>query len=549
MDTSDALRQVKVAWDGRDAAAVVAHCREILEFDPDSEFALRFLARAAPLTEDWSILSDAGIALARRRPSEAFNAARHLSRAGYILQAAQIFSEIDIGPDWFNARAAEAAAKESLSLLKVGMSAAASGDERFARICWIAGARLNPTNRIFQERLLSLANAALQAARREDPARDPVAYIAAWREVLSLRTDDLDAAKRVARACDMSESPEECVRAWLHVLAIEPDDPAAKIKLRRLALQGQLDVVIQGLVELGRDELGDPLICELREAQREKANKLHERATKERLREAIGYARSLDREAAPRKYIEAWKDVLVADPKSLVAANKVISAARHLQDQGELASGLITVIDITGGDESLALRLAKAALRAGCEEQAVKTLARHGLMDPAVPHILSLRKRVLRTCRIALRSGDFATALTSFKALASADAFDTELLALQPTLLKKAAASARTAEKSGDLAAAVPLALEVLEIEPGQPLALGIAVRDLSRQRRYKDVVEYCGPRVGVGPDYSAVQRLLIRAQEMLTSTREHRVNGSDILPAAQRLQRANSAVDHSLTE
>jgi tetratricopeptide (TPR) repeat protein len=515
METREALRRIKAAWDNADAVSVSVDCRELLELEPDSEFALRYLARAAALTEDWSDVFSAGLALASRRPAEAFSAARKLNKAGFTLQAARIFSELRIGPDWFSAKVADTAAKEAMGLLKAGTAASARGDDSLAKACWVAGAHISPTSKVFPERLLLLAKAALEETRQQDLSLNPVAYIAAWREVLSLQPKHVGAATRIAKAYDVTEKREDSVRAWLQVIAIEPENGTAVAKLLRLAKLGHADLVIRGLSELGRDEVSDPLVAQLRRARDDQANKLHERATKERYRETLLHARTVDRDAAPRKYLEAWKDVLVADPNNQIAANKIVGVANRLHDYAELADGLIVLMDITGGDHLMAVRLAKTALRAGSEEQALGALARHGAADFSVTPIANLRKRVIRTFRISMRQSELGVALACFKALTIADGADPEIEALKPTVVKKVVSEARTAEKSGDFAKAVPLANEALAIDPFNPLALAIVARDLSRHRRYRDVIRLCESCVKSGPEYAALWPLLSRAIEM----------------------------------
>jgi tetratricopeptide (TPR) repeat protein len=229
-------------------------------------------------------------------------------------------------------------------------------------------------------------------------------------------------------------------------------------------------------------------------------------------------ANAVDREAEPRQYLDAWKEVLAADPEHVSAARKIVSVARALGDYPELVEGQIALLEFTPDDAALRERLLAAAPRAGKEQRALECLARIGLEQLPADKIEGLRKRVAAACKRALSESSFELALTNFRTLVLAGDDHPSIEPLQIALVKKCVSSAREAEKEGDLAVAVPLAEQILEIVPDQPVALKIVARELLRQRRFSDLVEFCGPRVKPGPEYEAVQHLIERATEKLAT-------------------------------
>ena len=508
-EVGQSVNAIKTAWNEKNYERVAIECRKLLEHEPENVYGLIYLARAAAYTADWPDVVHAGWALTRRSPRDAFTAARKLNHAGQVLEAARIFSDIEIRSDWFDAKVADLAWKEGASLLKSGLDAANMNDIESAKIIWMAGVRIAPRSQPLRERVSEFALEARDVARSQDLDRDPVAYINAWREVLWFNPSDVIAATKIARASER-DNEKEAITAWLRVLAIDPNHETANERIRKLVRRNDLeDHAIRAMVELGRDENSDPLIAEFAENRDSKASAALEKVLKVRRREALYRARIVDRETDPRGYLEAWKTVLVLNPADLGAAKKVISCANGLKDYSELVEGLIAHLDITPGEAALGVRLASAALRAGQEERALEYLARHGMADLSVRQIESLQKRVLRACKNALRALDFEHALSCFRALALADDQHPAVEALRPTLAKRAASNAKEAERQGNLVAAVPLAEKVLQIVPDQPLALTIVARDLWRHRRFGDLVELCASRVKPGPEYASVQKLL----------------------------------------
>jgi tetratricopeptide (TPR) repeat protein len=508
-EVGQTVNAIKTAWNAKNFERVAAECRKLLEHEPENVYGLIYLARAASHTGDWPDVVHAAWALTRRSPRDAFIAARKLNHAGQVLEAARIFSDLEIRSDWFDARLADLAWKDAISLLRAGQAAADMKDFESAKVIWMAGLRIAPRSQLLRDRVSAFGLEARNVARKQDLEKDPVAYINAWREVLWFNPADVTAATRIARALE-KDNPKDAVAAWIRLLVIDRDHEAANERVRRLVKRNDLeDHAIRAMVELGWDETTDPLIRELAESRNAKASAALEKTLKARRREAQSRARVVDLETDPRGYLEAWKTVLVLHPDNLGAARRVISSARVLKDYSELAEGLIAHLEITPGDTSMGLRLASAALRAGQEERALEYLARHGMADPSARQVVNLRRRVLRACRNALQAFDFDHALSCFRALELASPEDPTVEALRPSLARKAALNAKEAEREGNLVAAVPLAEKVLQIVPDQPIALTIVARDLWRHRRFGDLVELCSSRIKPGPEYASVQKLL----------------------------------------
>jgi tetratricopeptide (TPR) repeat protein len=512
------ISAIKSAWNEKAYEQVASQCRKVLEDDAGNVHGLIYLSRAAAYTGDWPDVAQAGAALTRQSPRDAFNAARKLNRAGRALEAAKIFSNVDIRPDWFDATMADLAWKEGISLLKAGQAAVDDNDVESAKILWVAGAHIAPRSQLLKDRVTDLALEVRAMARRQDLATDPNAYLKAWKEVLRFNPLDTLAATKVARACERGDE-KEAVTAWLKVLAIEPDHEVANERLRKFVGRYDLeDHAIHALVGVGRDGNTDPLILEFAESRDEKARVELEKVTKMRLREALNRARSVGREEEPRLYLEVWKKVLVLNPSDIGAARKIISSATALADYSALVDGLIAHLEITPGDPVLGQRLAKAALNAGQEERALEYLARHGLADFSVYQIESLQRRVNQACKNAMKAFEFDHAFRCFHALELADDKDPVVETLRLVLAKKAASQAKEADRQGDLGVAVPLAEKVLRIAPDQPAALTIVARDLLRHRRFGELVALCGPRVKPCPEYASLQKLLDKAAMKLAA-------------------------------
>jgi tetratricopeptide (TPR) repeat protein len=302
---------------------------------------------------------------------------------------------------------------------------------------------------------------------------------------------------------------KDAVDAWVKVLAVDPDYEAAKAKLRDLVKRhGLEDHAIRALIDQGRDEHHDPLVLELANNRDAKA-----RGAREKLvRDALQRAQAADRDGDTPQALGAWKEVLALDPKHLAGARRIVAIARQLNDHSALVEGLTAALEIKPGNTDLAQRLAAAALRAGQEQPVLEYLSRQGLADLSLKQMDGLHRRVLNACKTALKAADFDQALSCFRTLELADGKHPALEPLRPVLADKAASNAKGAEKQGNLAVAVPLAEQVLQIVPDQPVALLVVARDLWRHKRFSDIVKLCKPRVKTGPEYASVQKLLERA-------------------------------------
>ena len=518
-EVAGAVLELRAAWKDKDYARAKSLSRQLLEWAPEDTLGFRFLARAAVRTDDWSDVDRAGRALVLRSPRDAFNAARALNRAGHTLQAAAIYAELQFGGDWFDSAAVDLAWREGLALLKQGDAAMAAGDAKLAKVAWAAGARLAPHSRVLSSRVRDLASAARQTARQQDRDGDIAAYIDAWREVLWFDRSNISAATKVALAVGRGSDKAAAIDAWLKVLGLEPDHKNAAERIRTLAERNDLDDhAIRGLIELGRDEASDPLVRELVADRDAKARKADEAIQKAKLRESLSLARSVDRDAGPERYLAAWKAVMVLDPTHLKAAQKVVGVARQLGESSELVDGLIALLEITPDDKVTRERLVSAALSAGQEQKALDWLARHGHADLTAPRIESLHKRVYKACRNAMSAGDIDLALSCFQTLALVDDKHPWVEALRPVLARKAATTAKSAEKEGNLATAVPLAEQALRIVPDQPVALAVFARDMLRHRRFSDLISLCQPRIQPGDQYDSVRRLVEKAAARLAA-------------------------------
>jgi hypothetical protein len=517
-EVADVVRELRAAWKEKDYARTKDLSCKLLEGEPENTFGLIFLARAAVRIEAWAEAARAARALVLQSPRDAFNAAVGLNRAGHTAEASEIYAELQFDEDWFDSATTQLAWKEGISLLKKGDAAMAAEDTQLAKAAWVAGARLAPHSRLLSSRLRYLADAAKKTARRKDRDADIAAYIDAWCEVLWFDPANISAATKVALAVGRGSDKAATIDAWLKVLGIEPSHEKATERVRTLAAQNDLeDRAIRGLVELGRDEASDPLVRELIDNRDAKARKAHESTLQRRLRESLSTARSLDREAQPRRYLAAWKEILVLDPTHLGAAKRVVSVARQLGDYSELVDGLIALLEITPEDPATREHLVSAALRGQQEQRALDYLARHGHADLSTPRIQSLHKRVYKSCKNAVTAGDFDLALSCFQTLALVDDKHSLVEALRPSLAKKAASSARSAEKEGNLATAVPLAEQVLQIAPDQPIALAVFARDMLRHRRFSDLIGL-ESRIQPGDEYNSVRRILEQATAKLAA-------------------------------
>ena len=161
------------------------------------------------------------------------------------------------------------------------------------------------------------------------------------------------------------------------------------------------------------------------------------------LRQSVMFALSLDVEADPRRYLEAWKQVLTLDPSrsnaAKRAAKRVVSTAQLLGDQSELVHGLAALLAITPEDEKAKVRLASTALGARQEHVGLDCLARLGLADLTVAGIDRLHERVCEDCEDAVRAGDDDLALRLFESLQQVDDKHPRLEALRPSVIGKSA--------------------------------------------------------------------------------------------------------------
>jgi hypothetical protein len=503
-----ALRDIEAAWSAEDYAGVAQRTRDFLELEPENVQGLTYLARAATFLGDWADVARAGAALTRTNPKEAFTAAGKLNRAGRTLEAARIFVDLNLREAWYDDEARAMARKDSRLLLKAGMAADESEDVEAGRVIWVAGARLAPTSQYLTTRARMLAVALKNTIANLDFDKDPATYVSTYREMLWLNPANMLAAVRLARALDQTNE-QEAIDAWLKVLAVDHDHRAANIMVRRLAKRRGLEEhLIQGLLALGWDKESYPLLAELIEQREARTRAAHD----EQLRQALRHAGQVQRESDPEGYLKAWKDVMALDPKHLGAAKRVIGAATQAGDYSALVDALISHLEIIPGDAVLVERLAAAALRAGQEQRVLEYLVRRRPAElPSKGRLEGLRSRVFAACRTALMSGDYTLARFYFRTLALVDDQHPSLEALSVSLANGLASSASEAERGQDFTMAVMLAEQALELVPDHPLALTLVARDLWREERFGELVEFCQPRVKPEPAYDQVQMLLER--------------------------------------
>jgi hypothetical protein len=503
------LRDIEAAWGAEDYAGVARRTRDFLELEPDNTQGLIYLARAAAFVGDWADVARAGAALTRASPSDAFVAAGKLNRAGRPLEAAKIFVELNLREDWFDDEARSTARKDARLLLKAGMAAGEREDVEAERFIWVAGARLAPQSQYLTTRARMLAVALKNTIADFDFENDPDTYVGVYREMLWLNPANMLAAVRLARALDRSNE-KEAIDVWLKVLAVDPDHRAANIQVRRLVKRRGLEEhVIQGLLELGWDEDSAPFLRELIDLREAKARA----ARDEQLRKALQRAAQVQRDSDPEAYLKAWKDVLALDRKNLGAAKRVIGGAAQAADYPSLVDALIIHLEIMPGDAVLGERLAAAAVRAGQEQRVLEYLVSHGHAELlSKSRLEGLRSRVFGACRSALVASDYSLARVHFRTLALVDDEHPSLGPLGVALANGLASSANEAERREDFTEAVLLAEQALELVPDHPLAVTLVARDLWREERFTDLMEFCQPRVKPEPAYDAVQTLLERA-------------------------------------
>ncbi|WP_095090576.1 hypothetical protein [Mesorhizobium sophorae] len=479
-----ALQDIQVAWEAEDYAGVANLCRELLLSDADATQGLVHLARAATLTGDWEDVAEAGEALVHSSPKDAFVAAGKLNRAGRALEAAKIFAQLNVQEDWFDAEVADLARKDADLLIAAGESASTREDSKAAKVIWVAGAQIAPRSQILAGKVRRLTRGLKMALANADPDTNPAGYVDVCRELAWLNPSNLAAAVRFARASEGS-SEIDAVDAWLKVLALDPDHEAAKSRLSSLVSKGQFeDYAIAGLLALGRDGASDPIIQKLAAGRDARAKKTFDKE----VRLATQRAAKLKREANPKTFLAAWKEVLRLEPNNIRAAQKVIGGAGHLRDYPALVDGWAAYLEITP-DAAGADRLAAAALRAGEEHRALDCLARNKLAGELPKARLNvLCKRVLQAGKVALQDSEFDFALACYQTLRLVD-HHAGAEGLRFALANSLAASARKAEIDGDRALAIAQAEETLELVPDHAAALTL----VARHRRDKQVDEVPG--------------------------------------------------------
>ncbi|MGX5844167.1 tetratricopeptide repeat protein [Mesorhizobium sp. ArgA1] len=472
-----ALQDIRAAWEAEDYAGAAGLSRELLKSDPDATEGLVHLARAATLTGDWNDVAEAGEALVRSSPKDAFVAAGKLNRAGRALEAATIFARLNVQEDWFDAESANLARKDADLLIAAGEAASMKEDSWAAKVIWVAGAQIAPRSQILAGKVRRLTRGLKMSLANLDPDKNPDEYLDVCRDLAWVNPSNLAAVVRFARASERS-GETTAVDAWLKVLALAPDNEAATTRLGSLAGKGQLeDHAIAGLLALGRSKTSDPIIQVLAGGRDARAKK----ALDKEVRLATQRAAKLKREANPKAYLAAWKDVLTLEPNNLRAARKVIGGAGHLRDYAALVDGWAAYLEITP-DAAGADRLAAAALRAGDEQRALDCLARNRLTgELPKARLNALCKRILHAGKVALRDSEFDFTLACYQTLRLVDYAGAD--GLRFALANALAGSARKAEIEGDRAVAVAQAEEALELVPDHAAALTLVARHRSDKR------------------------------------------------------------------
>jgi tetratricopeptide (TPR) repeat protein len=509
---SDLVQDLKAAWKDKDYARTIDLGRALLKLEPQNTLGSIYLCRAAAESDLWSETASTALAIVQSSPVDAFRAARKLADAGHLQEASQIFCALDYNEDWFDAPMADRAWKQGITMLKLGDEAMTEGDAELAKAAWIAGTRLAPRSRILSSRVRELAENAKEEARQVDREQNPAAYIEAWNDVLRLDPTNLSAANKVALALGRGPDKAATLDAWLKVLEIDPANEKAIEKVRDLAGRENLeDRVIHALRALGRDET-DPLIRDLVVERDQRAAKAQELALKSQLKIALLRARAVNRETEPERFLSAWREVIVLDPKHGLAARKVVSIARQLGDDAALVEGLVVLVEIDPGDAENVARLISAGLNRHQEQKTLDCLAALGQADLSEPKIEKLFTRVHRMCKDALRAGDFTHALSYFQTLERVNGEHPLLEPLRPDLARRAATSAKTAEREGNLAGAVQLAEAVLAIDPNLPAAIGVVARDMLRGKRFRDVIALCTPKIQPHEEWDPIRKVVEKA-------------------------------------
>jgi hypothetical protein len=214
-------------------------------------------------------------------------------------------------------------------------------------------------------------------------------------------------------------------------LGVLAETPMDKTMLKRWKRMGELKHAMAGI----RPSDSYPRLYRLMQETRLDPTRAIPNAKRQ---ENLFLAVSLDRDADPRRYLAAWKQVLAqSSPRSNAAkraAKRIVSVADEVGEPSDVVDGLIALLEIAPEDRGTRERLASAAIGALPAQKALDCLARHGLADLAAPKIDSLHARVCRACEDAARAGDTGLALSLFRSLERVDDRHARVEALRPSL-------------------------------------------------------------------------------------------------------------------
>ena len=231
-------------------------------------------------------------------------------------------------------------------------------------------------------------------------------------------------------------------------------------------------------------------------------------------------AKEIDLAANPAGYVRAWEEVLLLDPSNLTAAKKLTAAADKSGDARQIMNSWLRILELDKQNDAAMLRIAKAAVDANLDHEALAQLRNLGLANPETPSVASLRKRLQAACRQAVAANDVIAAADHLALLIdTAGGDEHEFETLRAAVVLRLTKAIRAANKTFDRDGAAAVAQRLLRFDPRNVYALLVLAQYSARVRRPADTIAFCERLIAIDADHAKAHDLLDRAKSKLSQS------------------------------
>jgi len=227
----------------------------------------------------------------------------------------------------------------------------------------------------------------------------------------------------------------------------------------------------------------------------------------------IAHARTFDPSSNPTAFVAAWEDVLSIDPNNGAALKYLAIAAEQRLDYTGAIFFWSRKLELDRADAVAAKRMARAAMRAGLENEALGCLHRNDLISLDIDHVAQLARRTYRAAKFALRSADVHQAAMLLVLLLRIEYMEDDLPKLFKRVSSMLSRELDTQRREKRVAEAAETADLLLKLEPENLKALVALGHHAYQSQAFAVAVDFYSRLVELQSDSSAYWLYLARAR------------------------------------